>query len=387
MADETPGPTILPHDAPSPLDELLREALQRGATDVHVRAGDVMRARIDGELAGVGAHIFSADDMLAFVTRLRDSAPGEVPPIEHLRDLTLTWSVAGVGRFRASLMKQRSTYMVLLRVIPHAVPSLVELRIPRELSATLDAPAGLVLLSGASGSGRSTTLASLLAHLNEHSERRRHIVMIETKTRFLLKDKKCTITQREVGIDTDSIESALAAAIEHRSDVIALDRVEISQLESLIQAAEAGSLVIAKIDAHDVTDTLRHLVSGVTMTNQSAMRLRIAKAVRGILAHKLVPSLAGPRVLATELFIGAPVLEQMLLDAGAFLDIRAQLAKYRAELGTHTFDQSLADLAIEGIIGLDVATSLAVNPTEVRHQLRQQLEQRAFGAQGLGKQG
>lgn len=387
MADTTPGPTILPRDAPPQLDELLREAQHRGATDIHVRAGDVMRARIDGELCGVGAHIFSADDMVAFVQRLRDDAPGDVPPADQLRDLTLTWGVAGVGRFRASLMKQRSTYMVLLRVIPHAVPSLRDLRIPHALSAALDAPSGLVLLSGASGSGRSTTLAALLSHLNDTSDRRRHIVMIETKTRFLLKDKKCTITQRELGIDTDSIESALAAAIEHRSDVIALDRVEVRQLEPLIQAAEQGSLVLAKIDAHDVTDTLRHLVSGVTMTNQSAMRLRIAKAVRGILAHKLVPSLTGTRVLASELFVGAPVLEQMLLDAGAFLDIRAQLAKYRTELGTHTFDQTLADLAIEGVIGLDVATSLAVNPTEVRHQLRHQLEQRTFGAGGLGKQG
>lgn len=378
---------MLPRDAPSPLDELLRDALQRGATDIHIRAGDVMRARIDGELCGVGAHIFSADDMVAFVERLRDSAPGDVPPADQLRDLTLTWGVPGVGRFRASLMKQRSTYMVLLRVIPHAVPSLDELRIPPALSATLDAPAGLILLSGASGSGRSTTLAALLSHMNDTSERRRHIVMIEMKTRYLLKDRKCTITQRELGIDTDSMESALAAAIEHRSDVIALDRVEVNQLEPLLHAAEAGSLVIAKIDAHDVTDTLRHLVSGVTMTNQSAVRLRVAKAVRGILSHKLIPALAGGRVLATELFIGAPVLEQMLLDAGAFLDIRAQLAKHRAELGTHTFDQSLADLAIEGVIGLDVATSLAVNPTEVRHQLRDQLEQRTFGAGGLGKHG
>ncbi|MBI2795301.1 MAG: Flp pilus assembly complex ATPase component TadA [Gemmatimonadetes bacterium] len=370
MADQIPRPVLSPHEARSTLDALLLEAVRRGGTDVHVRAGDIMRSRVDGELVGIGAHIFSADDMIHFVERLREAAPGDVPPHDRLRDLTLTWSVPSVGRFRASVVKQRSTFMVLLRVIPHVVPSLESLHIPAELARALDYPSGLLLLSGTQGSGRSTTLAALLSHLNETSERRRHIVIIETKTRFLLKDRKCTITQRELGIDTDSVESALDAAIEHRTDIIALDRVDPHQLESLLRAAEAGSLVIAKVDAHDVTDTLRHLVSGVPTQNQSAIRLRIAKTVRGILAHKLVAANDGGRVLATELYLASPEFEQLLMDAGAFLDIRAQLARHRADVGTHTFDQSLAELALDGKIGPDVAISLSVNPADVRTQLR-----------------
>ena len=370
MAEQTHGPVLSPHEARSTLDALLLDAVRRGGTDVHVRAGDIMRARVDNELVGVGAHIFSADDMVHFVDRLREAAPGDVPPHERLRDLTLTWSVPSVGRFRVSVMKQRSTFMVMLRVIPHIVPTLASLNLPAQLARTLDYSSGLVLLSGTQSSGRSTTLAALLSHLNETAERRRHIVIIETKTRFLLKDRKCTITQRELGIDTDSIESALDAAVEHRTDIIALDRVDPGQLESLLRAAEAGSLVIAKVDAHDVTDTLRHLVSGVPTQNQSAIRLRIAKTVRGILAHKLVAANDGGRVLATELFLSSPELEQLLMDAGAFLDIRAQLAKHRTDVGTHTFDQSLAELALDGKIGPDVATSLAVNPADVRAQLR-----------------
>ena len=370
MSDQPAGPVLSPHEARSTLDALLLDAVRRGATDVHVRAGDILRARVDGDLIGIGAHIFAADDMLCVVERLREAAPGEVPRPERLRDLTLTWSVPSVGRFRVSVMKQRSTFMVMMRVIPHVIPSLASLNLPPQLSRALDYSSGLVLLSGTPGSGRSTTLAALLSHLNETAERRRHIVIIETKTRFLLKDRKCTITQRELGIDTDSIESALDAAIEHRTDIIALDRVDPHQLEPLLIAAESGSLVIAKVNAHDVTDTLRHLVSGVPTANQSAIRLRIAKTVRGILAHKLVAATNGGRVLATELFLSSPHFEQLLMDAGAFLDIRAQLAKYRAESGTHTFDQSLADLAAAGKIGVDVATSLAVNPADVRAQLR-----------------
>lgn len=370
MIDQPTGPVLSPHEARSTLDALLLEAVRRGATDVHVRAGDILRARVDGELVGVGAHIFAAEDMTHFVDRLREAAPGDVPQADRLRDLTLTWSVPSVGRFRVSVMKQRSTFMVMMRVIPHIIPSMASLNLPPQLSRVLEHHSGLVLLSGTAGSGRSTTLAALLSHLNETSERRRHIVIIETKTRFLLRDKKCTITQRELGIDTDSIESALDAAIEHRTDIIALDRVDPHQLEPLLIAAESGSLVIAKVNAHDVTDTLRHLVSGVPTANQSAIRLRIAKTVRGILAHKLVAATNGGRVLATELFLSSPHFEQILMDAGAFLDIRAQLAKYRAETGTHTFDQSLADLVAEGMIGVDVATSLAVNPADVRAQLR-----------------
>ena len=226
MTDQPAGPVLSPHEARSTLDALLLDAVRRGATDIHVRAGDILRARVDSELVGVGAHIFAAEDMTHFVDRLRESAPGDVPTADRLRDLTLTWSVPSVGRFRVSVMKQRSTFMVLMRVIPHIVPSLASLNLPQQLARTLDYSAGLVLLSGTPGSGRSTTLAALLSHLNEHSDRRRHIVIIETKTRFLLKDRKCTITQRELGIDTDSIESALDAAIEHSTDIIALDRVD-----------------------------------------------------------------------------------------------------------------------------------------------------------------
>lgn len=371
MADHTPGPSLVPAEPSTTLDALLREAVHRGATDMHVRAGDMMRARVEGELVGVGAHIFSAEDVLHFVERLRDAAPGEVLPMERLRDLTLTWSASGIGRFRVSVMKQRSTFMVMLRVVPHVIPSLADLRIPLALTQAINAPSGLVLLAGGARSGRSTTLASVISHLNETSDRRRHIVLIENKTRFLLKDKRCTITQRELGVDTDSIESALDAAIDHRTEIIALDRVDPHQLESLLQAAEAGSLVIAKVDAHDVTDTLRYLVSGVPTASQSAVRLRIAKTVRGILAHKLVAANAGGRVLVTELFLNSPGFAELLLDAGAFLDIRSQLAKHRADLGTHTFDQSLAELASEGVIGVEVATSLAVNPSDVRAFLRQ----------------
>ena len=370
MADHTQGPNLLPNEPVTVIDAALRDAVHAGATDIHVRAGDVLRARVEGDLVGVGTHIFSTEEVLQFVGLLRDTAPGEQPPLERLRDLTLTWSAPGIGRFRVSVMKQRSTYMVMLRVVPHVIPTMAELRIPAAFARALEAPSGLILLSGGPRSGRSTSLAALLSHMNETSERRRHVVLIEAKTRFLLRDKKCTITQRELGVDTDSIESALEAAIGHRTEVIALDRVDPHQLESLLHAAEAGSLVIAKVDAHDVTDTLRHLVSGVATVNQSAIRLRIAKTVRGILAHRLVAANNGGRVLNTELFLNSPGFADLLMDAGAFLDIRAQLGKHLADLGTHTFDQSLAALANEGLIDANVATSLAQNPSEVRALLR-----------------
>ena len=370
MANHANGPSLLPQAPDSPLDAALREAVHRGASDLHVRAGDMLRARIEGDLVGIGAHIFSAEDVAHFVERLRGEAPGEVPTIDRLRDLTLTWSAPGISRFRVSVMKQRSTFMVMLRVVPHVIPTMSELGIPATFAQALEAPSGLVLLSGGERSGRSTTLASLLSHLNETSERRRHVVLIETKTRFLLRDKKCTITQRELGVDTDSIESALEAAIDHRTEIIALDRVDPHQLEPLLHAAEAGSLVLAKVNAHDVTDTLRHLVSGVPTASQSAIRLRIAKTVRGIIAHRLVAANKGGRVLNTELFLTSPDFQAMLMDAGAFLDIRVQLAKHTATLGTHTFDQSLANLANDGLIGTDVALSLAQHPAEVRALLR-----------------
>lgn len=370
MVDHTHGPSLLPQDPDSPLDAALREAVHRGASDLHVRAGDMLRARIEGDLVGIGAHIFSSEDVAHFVERLRAEAPGEVPTIDRLRDLTLTWSAPGISRFRVSVMKQRSTFMVMLRVVPHIIPTMGELGIPPQFAQALGAPSGLVLLSGGERSGRSTTLASLISHLNETTERRRHVVLIETKTRYLLRDKKCTITQRELGVDTDSIEAALEAAIDHRTEIIALDRVEPHQLEPLLHAAEAGSLVLAKVNAHDVTDTLRHLVSGVPTASQSAIRLRIAKTVRGILAHRLVAANAGGRVLNTELFLTSPDFQAMLMDAGAFLDIRVQLAKHTAQLGTHTFDQSLANLANDGLIGTDVALSLAQHPAEVRALLR-----------------
>lgn len=349
----------------------IEEARKRGATDLHFRAGDAVYARADGKLVALDTPVLSAEDTLEIAAHILSTSV-DPPDIDRVRDYSGPWSAAGVSRFRVSILRQRSSFAIVMRVVPTVVPTLEALGLPKAIADAVLSDFGLVFVSGVPGSGHTTTLASLVHHLNAHSPQRRHVVVIESAIEFLHTNDRCTITQREVGIDTDNFADGMRAALEQDADVIVVGELgdpEIIQLA--LRAAEAGRLVIGSLVAPDATAALRAFFSGLPVDQQESGRLHAAGMLRAIVSQRLLPRAdAQGRVLAAELLVMTPLVRELIGDPGRLAELRPALAAGRAEFGTQTFDQHLADLVIAGRVSFEFALSLATNSLDFELQLR-----------------
>jgi twitching motility protein PilT len=354
------------------LRQYLVDALQRGATDIHLRAGDAVYARVNGKLTPLDTPVLTAVSTFEMVTHILGTSVN-APNIDSVRDYSGPWSAPGVARFRVSILRQRSSFAIVMRVVPSVVPTLSDLALPHALGdAVLSSAFGLVFVSGVPGSGRTSTLAALVHHLNANSPERRHIVVIESAIEFLHKNDKCSITQREVGVDTDNFAEGMRAALEQDADVIVVGDMDDPELIQLaVRAAEAGRLVIGKFIAPDATATLRAFFNGLPADQQDAARLHASEMLRAVVSQRLLPRADGQgRVLAAELLVMTPLVREVIADAGRLAEIRPALAEGRAEYGTQTFDQNLADLVISGRVSFEVALTLATNSLDFELQLR-----------------
>ena len=349
----------------------LVEAIQRGATDIHVRAGEVVYARVGGQLTALDTPVLTAVNTFEMVTHILGTS-GNAPTIDEVRDYSGPWSAPGVARFRVSILRQRSSFALVMRVIPDVVPALETLGLPASLGKAVMNDAGLAFVAGVPGSGRSSTISALMHHLNTHSPRRRHIVSIEGSIEFLHKNDRCAITQREVGEDTDSFADGMRAALDQDADVIVIGEMNEPEIIDLaMRAAESGRLVIGKMTAPDTTAALRSFFAGLPADQRDAGRLHLTELLRVIVAQRLLPRADGQgRALASELLLMTPMVRDVLGDPGRLSEIRLALADGRAEFGTQTFDQNLADLVISGQVSFEVALTLASNSLDFELQLR-----------------
>lgn len=353
------------------LRQYLVDALQHGATDIHLRAGDAVYARIGGKLTALDTPVLTAVSTFEMVTHILGTSVN-APNIDSVRDYSGPWSAPGVARFRVSILRQRSSFAIVMRVVPSIIPTFEGLRLPKALGNAVLHPFGLVFVSGVPGSGRTSTLAAIVQHLNMNSPERRHIVVIESAIEFLHKNDRCSVTQREVGIDTDNFADGMRSALEQDADVIVVGELDDPELIQLaIRAAEAGRLVIGKFVAPDATATLRAFFSGLPADQQDTARLHASEMLRAVISQRLLPRAdAGGRVLASELLLMTPLVREVIADAGRLAEIRPALAEGRAEYGTQTFDQALADLVIGGHVSFEVALTLATNSLDFELQLR-----------------
>jgi len=353
------------------LRQFLTEAIQRGASDVHIRAGDVVYARIHGQLVPLDTPVLGALDTRELAMHMLATAPN-APSLDEVHDYTGPWSAPGIARFRISILKQRSSYMVVMRVIPDVLPTFESLGLPASLGRTVLNEFGLVLVSGIPGSGRTSTLAALVNHLNSHAPARRHIVSVEPSIEFLHKSQKCSVTQREVGIDTESYYAGMRAALDQDADVLVVGELSGPEMiEMAFRAVEQGRLVIAKVQASDATTTIKAILANFPAEAQDQVRLQLSEALRTIVAQRLLPRADGNgRVLACEVLMMHPGIRDVLSDPGRLHELRIVLAEGRAQFGTQTFDQHLADLVIAGRVAFDVAVILATNSLDFELQLR-----------------
>lgn len=344
------------------MERIIKAAVDRGASDLHIKAGDVFRARINGRLVPLTKQALTPDQTKAIAQRLVSNEEDRAR-LDRLTDYDCSWGAPGVGRFRVNILRQRSSFMVVMRVIPFEVPSLDRLALPAVLPAIATAEHGLILVTGTSGAGKSSTMAAFVNHVNATSNR--HIVTLERPIEFLHRDLQSSVTQREVGVDTPSYREGLSAALRQDPDVIVLGEVpDAATMETVLQAAERGHLVITSLPTPDVAGAFQRMLGMVPAEEQEVLRVRLAEALVAIVAQRLVPRADGRgRVAAVEVLRTAPSLRDAIRVGTRLGDLRDLLAEGGAAGGSQTFDDHLGVLVREGTVAFETALAASARPS------------------------
>ena len=356
------------------INELLRHTVERGASDLHLKVGNVPFIRVDGALQPTQFDQLTAAQAESFARLLMSEHKRR--EFESTSEADLGYTLHGVGRFRVNVFRQRGTVGLAIRRVRSEIPTFEELRLPPVMSALADSPRGLVLITGPTGTGKTTTIASMIGHINQ--TRRAHIVTIEDPIEVVHDDVMSIIQQREIGIDTDSYASALRHVIRQDPDVIFVGEVRDAESAlSAIQAAETGHLVISTLHTIDCMETINRLLDLFPAHQQREVRTSFAGALRGIVSQRLVPRADGKgRVPAVEVLINTGRVFDRIVDPDAtdqILDIIAEGNYY----GMQTFDQALVRLVKEGLVTETDARRTASSPHDFDLQLHGALDRHA----------
>lgn len=325
------------------MEKIIKAAVQRGASDLHIKAGDVFRARINGKLVPLTKQRLTPDQTKAIALKLISSEEDRAR-IDRMRDFDCSWGMPGVGRFRVNVLRQRSSFMIVMRVIPFTVPTIESLQLPEVLKSIAESDRGLVLVSGVAGSGRSSTVAAMVHHINRTLHK--HIVTIENPIEFLHRDLSCSITQREIGVDTESLAVGLHAALRQDPDVVVIgDIADAPTLDTAIKGAETGHLVIATTTTPDVVTTVERIIATLPAEERDIGRVRFAESIRAIVSQQLLPLKDDKgRVAVVEVLIATTAVRELLKDPSRVSQVKELMAESRKELGTQTFEQHLEEL-------------------------------------------
>jgi twitching motility protein PilT len=338
------------------MEKIIKAAVERGASDLHIKAGDVFRARIDGKLVPLTKQRLTPDQTRAIALKL---LPNEVDRqrLDQLKDFDCSWGMPGVGRFRVNVLRQRSSFMIVMRVIPFAVPSIEELELPPVVATLAELDQGFVLVTGVSGSGKTSTVAAMLNHINQNLHR--HIVTVENPIEFLHRDVKCSVTQREVGVDTESFAIGLQAALRQDPDVIVIGEIADSEtLDTAIKASERGHLVLSTMPTPDVINTLSRLHSMFPSVEREIGGIRLSEVLRGVLSQRLVPRPDdGGRIVVVEALVTTPDVRSVLRDTERLGALRVVMTE-GSEQGMQTFEQHATRLREAGEISAEAAAAL-----------------------------
>jgi twitching motility protein PilT len=336
------------------MEKIIKAAVERGASDLHIKAGDVFRARINGKLVALTKQRLTPDQTRAIALKLI-SSDEDRSRIDRLRDFDCSWGMPGVGRFRVNVLRQRSSFMIVMRVIPFTVPTIESLRLPPVLASIAESDRGLVLVTGVSGSGKSSTVAAMVHHINRTQHK--HVVTIENPIEFLHRDLSCSITQREVGVDTEDLTIGLRAALRQDPDVVVLGEIaDPETIDTAIKAAETGHLVIATMPTPSVTATIDRMLTTLPREEREIGRMRLSEALRAIISQQLLPQKDDKgRVAAVEVLIATAGVREALKDPAKAADLRRHMSDGRQQLGSQTFDQHLAELVEAGLITQETA--------------------------------
>jgi twitching motility protein PilT len=358
---------LMQPQSPSPAGTLnvkavLQQMIQKNASDLHLKVGRPPTLRINGDLAPLPLPPLKPEDL----TLLAKELMGEKQRREfnELREVDFATGVPGIGRFRVNVYQQRGTIAFALRTVPHQAKTVEELNLPPVVSEIAMRPRGLVLVTGITGSGKSTALAAMIQHINEN--RHASIITIEDPIEFLHRDIKCHINQREVGTDTGSFGQALRRVLRQDPDVILLGEIRDQEtLDTALKAADTGHLVFSTLHTMDATQTINRVLSFYPPHQQAEVRFALSSALQAVVSLRLIPRADQPgRVPACEVLINTAAVRDNIRDMNKALHIPDLIKEGTVQYGMQSFDQSLMQWYSRGVISYESAVFYATNPSE-----------------------
>jgi twitching motility protein PilT len=351
------------------VNDLLTMAVHAGASDLHLKVGSCAMMRIRGSLSpALPDRRLTHEDMVAMANAVLPTSHREKFKSNH--EVDLAYSVAGLGRFRCNAFQQRGTIGMIFRVIPMHVPSIEQLELPAAIQQIADERRGLVLVTGTTGSGKTTTLAALVDQIN--STRTAHIITLEDPIEYLHEDDLSIVSQREIGVDTDSFSYALRSALRQDPDVILVGEMrDFETIETALVAAETGHLVFSTLHTLDATETINRIISVFPPHQQKQVRIQLASVLRGVVSQRLIPKADGKgRVPAVEVLISTAFIRDCIVDKDKTSLIPEAIAQGTSEYGMQTFDQSIFSLCARGLISVEEALRWVSNLDDFKLKLQ-----------------
>ena len=347
------------------INDLLRVAVTSGASDLHLKVGSYPMMRLNGSLvvASESSRLDRPDT---------ESMAQEIMTPEHLdkfrkyQEVDLAYSVAGLGRFRVNVFQQRGTVGLVLRVIPTRIKTIDELGLPPVLKRIASEERGLVLVTGTTGSGKSTTLAAMIDYIN--STRSTHIMTVEDPIEYLHRDHHSIVNQREVAVDTQSFSSALRSALRQDPDVILVGEMrDFETVETALLAAETGHLVLSTLHTLDATETINRIITVFPPHQQRQVRIQLASVLKAAISQRLLPRADGAgRAAAVEVMVSTAFIRDAIVDKDKTSLIHGAIAAGTSQYGMQTFDQSIFSLYQQGYVTLEEALRWASNVDEFK---------------------
>ncbi len=343
------------------IDDLLKVAIENDASDLHIKAGNYPIVRIHGKLKPLTQFPrLSPNNTYELAQQVLNEHQKE--KLKEDLDLDLAYSLPGFGRFRGSVYHQRGSLALVMRIIPLEVKTIQSLLLPEVIERIAMEPRGLIMVTGTTGSGKTTTLAAMIDYINTH--RKENIITVEDPIEYLHRDKKSTISQREVGMDVSDFSRGLRASLREDPDVILVGEMRDREtIETALLASETGHLVMSTLHTLDAPETINRIVSVFAPHHQRQIRLQLASIVRACISMRLIPRKDGQgRVPAVEVMINTPYISECISDREKTALIRDAIAAGVSQYGMQTFDQSIYQLYKDGYISYEQGLRYSSSP-------------------------
>lgn len=354
------------------LDLVLTEAVRAGASDIHLKVGANPKMRVNTILMDMESFKtpVTPEHMAVFISKILAKTEMKKNELIKNGEVDVSYSIPGVSRFRVNIYKQRGTFAIAMRVLKTKIPNLNSLMLPEVIKQIAQEPRGLVLVTGPTGSGKSTTLASMLDYRNELFEET--IITIEDPIEYIFKDKKSYIVQREVDLDTRDFSSGLRAALREDPDVIMVGEMrDLETIQTALRAAETGHFVLSTLHTQDAKDTISRIINMFPEEKQNHLRILMSAVLKAVISQRLVPRKDGQGVVpAVEVLINAGAVTEAIKEPDKLFMIQDLMEKGRKQYGMQTFDQAIVDLYHAGLISYEDALLYATNPSDVELKIK-----------------